>query len=365
MSSFDDEIIEQKEYPYELLIVDADTPVFRASKFVQEDYVIVTHIPTGKEKEFKTKTEFYGHWQKKNGGWLRDTNLCREEKGLEPFPLEDFEVEQYERLLPDIVDHVEEGIKSFDFFVGSIKKTGLAPDYKLLIGGEGNFRYDIAETWEYKANRAAKPLLFEEIREAIISKYKSKVEIVNTKECDDQAAYYGRENVIHFQKTGKWKYCLGILDKDLRMIYSPQINYDHLDEGVYIPTPLECAKYYGKQLLCGDKSVDNIPGLPDIPNDLREKYQVRKGKSVGDSTAINYLKSCETIQGVFSRLVEAYRAYYGEEPFEFENYKGEKYQSTWLDRLNEQAMLVFMNYYENPLDYDIRKTLDKVGVSYE
>lgn len=353
------------EYPYELLIVDADTLVFRSSKFVQEDYIIVKHIKSGRKKEFRNKTEFYGHWSKKEGGWLAQTNQERSEKGLEPFSVEDFEITEHVRLIDEIEDHIEEGVKNFDFSVGHIKKTKLAPDYKLLIGGEGNYRYDIAETLEYKGNRPDKPLLFEEIKEAILIKYRNKIEVVEGREVDDQCAVYGRENASHHNKTGEWKYCLAFVDKDLKMIYSPYINYDNIEEGVTTPTPLECAKHYGKQLLTGDLSVDNIAGLPNIPNELREKYGVRKGKGVGDTTAINYLKSCDTIKEVFERVVEAYRAYYGDDLFEFTNHKGETYKCDWLDRLQEVAILVYMNPLEDPVSYDIRDTLDKLGVNYE
>jgi hypothetical protein len=176
---------------------------------------------------------------------------------------------------------------------------------------------------------------------------------------------YGKENAEHYAKTGKWKYCIALLDKDLKMIYSPQLNYDAVEEGVHIPTELECHKYYGKQLLCGDKAVDNIMGLPDISSELREKYGVRKGKSVGDTTAVKYLTTCESIKEVFERVVEAYRDYYGEEPFDFTDFRGDTYKSTWMDRLQEVAMLIYMNPLDNPLDYHIKDTLDEYGVEYE
>ena len=83
---------EDKEYPYEVFVIDSDTPIFRASKSVQEDYVIVTHKSSGKEREFPNKTEFYGHWKKKEGGWLGGINKDRVSSGKEPFPVESFEV---------------------------------------------------------------------------------------------------------------------------------------------------------------------------------------------------------------------------------------------------------------------------------
>lgn len=356
---------EYVHYPYEEVIIDADTPVFRAAKFVQEDFITVTHIKSGKEKEFPNTTAFYGHWKKKEGGWLAERNKEREDQGKPPFKVEDFTIEPGCRLVDEIKDHVEEAVKTFDFFIGSIRGAQLAPTYKLLIGGKGNFRYDIAEELPYKGNRSEKPLLFEEIKEAIISKYKNKVEIVDGKEVDDQCAVYGRENALNFRQTGEWKYCLAFVDKDLKMIYSPYINYDKLEEGITEPDQLECAKHYGKQLLCGDKAVDNIPGLPNLVNELREKHQVRKGSSLGDATAVKYLSSCETMTEVFQRVVDAYKAFYGTEEFMFTDYKDETYPCTWLDRLQETAILIYMNPMENPTDYRIEDTLKALGVNYE
>lgn len=352
-------------YPYQLVIVDADTPVFRASKLVQEDYITVTHIKSGGAREFKNKTEFYGHWKKKEGGWLAETNKARVEEGKKPFPVEAFKIEEHVRLSDEIVNHVEEGVENFDRFIGGLKKQNLAPDYKLLIGGGGNFRYEVAETRPYKGNRPEKPLLFQEIKEAIITKYNTKIELVEGIEVDDRMAYYGQENQHIYEKEGDWEYCLAYVDKDLNMIWSPSINYDNFNAGVTIPTKLDCVKHYGKQLLTGDLSVDNIEGLPNLVNELREEYGVRKGSSLGDATAINYLSSCETTKEVFERVVWAYRAYYGEDMFEFTNYKGYSYQCDWLDRLQEVAILVYMNPLEEPLSYDIRTPLHEFGVKYD
>tara|TARA_R110002126_G_scaffold166395_3_gene314097 strand:- start:1931 stop:3052 length:1122 start_codon:yes stop_codon:yes gene_type:complete len=350
------------EYPYELFVIDTDTAVFRASKFIQEDYIVVKHNTSGKELEFKNKTAFYGHFKKKDGGWLAGFNTKKAAAGKAGYKVEDFVLTEHERLSDEIDDHLAEAIISFDRFVGSIKRANLAPDYKLCIGGEGNFRYEFAESAPYKGERPSKPLMFQEVRDAIIEKYKSKVHVVHSKECDDELSVYGKENLEEYRKTKKWKYVLGYIDKDLKMIVSPSVNLDKLKEGVVLRTPLECLKHYGKQLLIGDKSVDNIMGLPNLTEELRVKYGVRKGKGLGDTTAINFLKECSNGREVMERVVEAYKAYYGDMEFEFTSYRGDVYNCNWLDRLNEVAMLVYMSPLDNPLDYHITQTLDKYGV---
>jgi hypothetical protein len=352
------------EYPYELFITDTDTAVFRASKFIQEDYITVKNNKSGKELEFKTKTEFYGHHSKKEGGWLAKFNAQKESSGKAGYKVEDFTITEHERLLDSIEDHLGEAIISFDRFIGGIKRARLAPDYLLCIDGGGNFRYELAESAPYKGERPSKPLMFQEVKDAIVEKYRKRVDLVHGKESDDKMSVYGVENLAGYRLTKKWKYVLGYIDKDLEMIISPSVNLDKMEEGVVLRTPLECTKRYGKQLLIGDKSVDNIMGLPNLTEELRLKYGVRKGKGLGDVTAIKFLEECRSSKEVFERVVEAYKAYYGVEEFKFTSYRGDVYNCNWLDRLSEVAMLVYMNPLDNPLDYNITQTLDKYGVDY-
>ena len=106
---------------YELVLLDADTPVFKAAKSVQQDYIVVTRKSDGATKRYKNKTEFWGHHKKKEGGELAKNNLIRVERGLQPNKPEDYEVEECAELVPEITDHVLAGVEQFDRFVGKIK----------------------------------------------------------------------------------------------------------------------------------------------------------------------------------------------------------------------------------------------------
>ena len=59
---------------YELIIADSDTPLFRAAKSVQQDYILAT-MPWGETMEFENVTALWGHHVKKEGGWLKEYNL--------------------------------------------------------------------------------------------------------------------------------------------------------------------------------------------------------------------------------------------------------------------------------------------------
>jgi hypothetical protein len=69
---------------------------------------------------------------------------------------------------------------------------------------------------------------------------------------------------------------------------------------------------------------------------------------------------------MYERVVEAYRTYYGEDEFEFTSHRGEVSKRTWLDMLKENAILLYMlRDYKEAGVYDITKTFNKLGVSYE
>ena len=57
------------------LCFDFDWLLYEAACSVEERYIKVKHIPSKRKFEFKTATEFYGHWSKKNGGWIAEENL--------------------------------------------------------------------------------------------------------------------------------------------------------------------------------------------------------------------------------------------------------------------------------------------------
>lgn len=353
-----------KDVEFEKVIVDADTMLFQAALSVQETYVVVTPKTfKGKPKEFKNQTEFWGHWKKKEGGYLADViNKGRLDKGLEPLTSDDFLLEEKVRLVEENINHLEAAITSFDFSVGRIKRAVKADDYVLVIGGNGNYRYDKAHMLAYKGARIEKPLIFLELKEAIIAKYKNNIEVVDGIEADDKLGHYGYQNYLNYKKTGEWKYCLTFVDKDIKQVVSPYFNYSNIEAGIEYVTPLEGARFFCAQLLSGDLSVDNIRGLPNFTADIQAKYSIGKTKGIGKATALKYLEPCKTIKELFERVVEAYRSYYTE-PFTFTSHRGEELTYTWLDCLQENGILLYMQRKADDW-FDIRKTLDTLGIKY-
>lgn len=126
----------------------------------------------------------------------------------------------------------------------------LSTDYHLYLTGKGNFRFDIANTVEYKGNRkhAIKPIHLKHIREYIIKKYEATVS--EGEEADDLIA-------IEATKVGMTAVVASI-DKD--MLQLPCYHYNITRRELSAVGEFTGLKYFYSQILTGDKS-DNIKGL--------------------------------------------------------------------------------------------------------
>jgi len=357
-------ITPKEKCPYELMVIDSDTPLLTAAKMVQTDYVLVKHIASGHVQRFKNVTEFHGHWKSKSGGALKVMNDKRIAKGQEPLSVDDFEIEECAELNTEITDHLNKAIESFDFFVGRMKRLNFADDYLLVIGGQGNFRKTLGKTLPYKGKRSVKPLLFAEVKEAIIQKYKRKIHVCDDEEADDVCSILAYKDYLNFLETGQKKIVLGYVDKDLKMCLSDQFNYGDSEPVIVTQTIEEATKHFCSQLLSGDLSTDNILGLPNFSDDVREKYKLGKTRGIGRTTAEKYLSGCATIKEMFERVVEAYRGYYGDDKKPFLSWDGNTYEWNWLDYLQDSALMLWLRREEGEL-YSIEEVLKELEIKYE
>lgn len=356
------DIFDQFEPPYESMFIDADTPLFKASVVLEDKFIIVTHKKSKKVQEFSNKTEFYGHHGKKAGGWLSEYNDKRLMKGLRRIDADSFDIVESARVKDSLGDPLEFGLNKFKEFLDQLRSYELSSRIVVVIGGQGNYRYDLAHTQQYKGKRKAKPLLFQQLKDLVIKSYPKHIVIVDGKEADDAMARAGYDNAVHYKKTGKYRNLLAYVDKDIDMVPAHSINYDDEAPTVKIILAEEAARNYCSQLLTGD-STDNILGLPDFPEEIKEKYGMAKRKGTGPAGITKLFEDCHGIADHFDRVVECYKAYYGEEKKPFETWRGDTLEWDWTDYLKETAMLAYMNPYDDPLSYDVIKHMKKLGVN--
>jgi hypothetical protein len=368
---------------FKMCYVDMDTILFRCAKFMQDDYIEVTHIASGRVKEFKNKTSFGIRSGKiielkpedlredKDGNpikWLAWTNFDRKEKGLSTFSVEDFTIETKARLTKNH-DSYEAALKNsmdtMGFNIGAIKKFMDSEDYLLCIGaGKGNYRDKECKDVIYKGNRDGKPIYFEELRDAFLAQYGKRV---------IQAVYCEAEDIlqhvanIEYAKFGedfsKWTICGAYIDKDVNMVYIPSFNYDDYAKGWRYPTKFECEITLASQTISGDPT-DFITGLPSLPDKVKEVFGLSKRNGASKASAEKLLEDSMSIQELWKRVVYCYQQYYGfDKKYKFKSVHGEELEWCWLDYLQQCYVLVKMQNHPDVIP-QIVEYLSLIGVEY-
>ena len=370
---------------YDMCYVDFDTVLFRCAKFMQEDYIEVTHLPSGNVKEFKNKTAFGIRGDKiievdvdkdlredKDGNpvkWLGWLNHQRSLKGQPLFTIDDFKVESKERLSSQYSTYEEalqNSLNTIDYNIGTIKRFMDAKDYMLCIGaGEGNYRDSECKDVIYKGNRDGKPLYFTEFREALLAKYGRKIKQSVFCEAEDLLQHYASlEESRVGTDLNKWKICITYIDKDVDMTYAPSFNYDNLDKGWRLPTKLECEGCLAAQVISGDPT-DNITGLPALTDKIREVFNLSKRMSATKSTAEKLLEGSTSVQELWKRVVFCYQQYYCIDiVHKFKDVHGENQEWTWVDFMQQTYILVKMQDHKDKFSC-VRRYLGDIGVSLD
>lgn len=223
--------------------------------------------------------------------------------------------------------------------------------------GEGNFRYDIAMSKEYKGTRKQdKPPFFELLKWHLITKHNAIQALAE--EADDLMAteQYSRNQLLvsegakqGSQESKRFSNTVIVTkDKDLRMIAgwhsNPDINkgepfwVDYIGylEPIYYP---EGHRYEGKmkklegcgmsffyaQMIMGD-SVDNYQGIP----------------LMGMAKAYDELKECNTVKKLHAKVVHLYKRKYRLDKFKHKAWTGKELMVTWKDMFVEQGRLAWM-----------------------
>lgn len=330
-------------------IIDVDTLIIHAALAGQETSVMVTHKDTKWSKVFPNQTAFFGHFKKKEGGWLSTLNESRDIKGQTKVFPDAFEITPIVTKIAD--QYTEDGtiitaetvVKGrFKSKIEAITKQDWCKDFKICFGTGKNFRYDIAQTQPYKNERPVKPLLYEVVKDYMLWKYKDKMLIVDGVETDEIVTQEVWKAWIKAKRKHENLDAVACyIDKDISQFPCLWYNFDKPKLGLVPITPLEAIKNLAVQHLKGD-TIDSVPGLPALPEQMYKEYSLRKTKGIGETTARGVLASAETPKEVFERVIAAYKGHYGEEKQPFTSFRGEESERDWLDHLNEQFRLLRM-----------------------
>lgn len=321
-------------------VIDIGTILVHAALAAQTTRVVVTHKQSGRQKEFDNATQFWGHHAKKAGGWLQATNDARIEKGLSPFGVEEFDVESHTDLICDLEVSPEAlACGRLNNKINSILENSWCDSYVICLGTGENFRYAEANTQPYKYGRTAKPLLIDCVKEYLLRKYKKNLIVIEDVEDDDIVSSILWEDWVKAKGNHSNLNTVGVfVDKDIKQVPCWHYDFDNPQNGLIKITEEQAHSYFAMQMLCGD-GTDNIPSLPSLDESLARQWNIRKTKGLGKKTAEAILEG-QTCLGMYERIVEAYKAFYGLEKASFTSFRGEELQWNWLDHLNERFQLL-------------------------
>ena len=309
-----------------LLVIDADTILYSSAAQQQLNKCLATNIEHGSQRLFESKTAF-NEWAKENN---RDKA--------------NYSFETKSEIKPDAEPRF--AFQSINQKVDKIVDAAKCDDFVLCIEGEGNFRKDFKSRFvDYKGQRTAKPLLFEECRDFFIKKYKSRVVLSEGRETDDTVnilAWESYQKAVDVKNRDACDVVLAFVDKDIAAnSRGLLLNYNKLEDGIFWNDSFTQAYNFATQLLIGD-SADNIPGIEKLSKITKERFKI-KVEGVGPATAKKILADCKSEVELASRVYECYSAMYGEE-------------EGWDERLDENGFFLYLLRHEKD-EWDLNKYL--------
>lgn len=328
---------------YNLAIYDADYIAFAAASLAEEKTINVIHKQSGREKEFKTRTEFYGHWRKKNGGWLAEVNKSRET----PFVVDDFDIIDVQTPAPfgmavNVVNTIIDSVQ---------QRLGLSDkDYYGFVGKGKSFREDISTIIKYKGNRESsmRPIHLDAIKQYLVDK----------KNCEWQSGIEVDDRVVMECYKKKDRVIVAV-DKDSMGTACNVFNPDKMD------VPKDC-NVFGKIYIDDQKEVRGVGRkwfyLQCLYGDDSDNYFANSACDVkwGKKSAYDMLAPCKTDKECWQALVDGYKQLYPE-PKTITGWRGDEILIDWKYVIQENVTLAHMlRFVGDKIVVD--DVLDRLGI---
>lgn len=265
-----------------LCVIDADLIAFKASAACETRWVRATHKASGRSKEFGTATMFRK--------WLADNPKWEES--------------EFDLSLERDVEPLANCLHTVKAMVNRIYLGSKCREFKLVIGGKGNFRDDLPLPTKYKARREnlVKPELHAEAVDFLKRKYKA--EEANGWEADDLLSAYAWEGY-----TKNKRIVAATIDKDARQQMGWLYDYDKMEEPIFIEG---LGKLYrderGKVSGHGRKWL-YFQWISGDPSDCYKPSEVA-GVRWGDVSSFNHLKDCSTDRECIQAVHSLYKKWY-------------------------------------------------------
>jgi hypothetical protein len=357
------------------LVFDMDFLIFEAVSVAEERFIVATHNPTGRKMEFKTKTELWGDWRKKVGGWIGEQN---KELGNDYWKADDFTVVEGQRPRPFKIKGVDEFTgepdERLDYFISPWEGAKKIIDDKIrsickklgtnnYIGftGKGNvFRHDLCTLLYYKdRDDMLRPLLLDRMKQYVCERHSTTcVEVIEADDAVNMAVLDGYNKWVKGGRSDEDRVCGIAEDKDAKQCsgwhYNPNKDVTpRLIEG------------FGKLVIDGKDNVDGEGRMwlyfQVGSSDSSDNYSANCFSDLrwGAKSAYKELKDCKDDKQAFEALVRIFKKLYPE-PKTVEGCKG-PVDIDWLYVMQECFNMALM--LRKPGDkIDVKATLTKLEI---
>lgn len=355
------------------LCIDYDPLLYTAGSVGEKRTIKVVHRESGDEYEFGSRTEFWGHWKKKAGGWLAEYNSAKsEDKRRAP---EEFDITDVQTPEP-----IANCIHTLKQMIASYKE---ATGAKVHFGFSGKgvvFREDVSTVLKYKGNRegALRPVLLDELKDYLVRNQSCK--IITKIEADDACtmALYDAWLKWSKSKDDKDKVILAFTDKDYwqcagHLYHTDSSTFSSYGTGFgHLSWDAEKKKVSGRgrmwlyyQTMNGDDSDNYFANSanPGIKWADKSSFDILKD-ATNDKEALESLKKGYQTIYPSPRKIIGWRGY--EDPKTMKilkpDHKDFEIEVDWKYMLSENFTLARMLRFEND-NVDILKVMQAQGVS--
>lgn len=307
-------------------VVDVDAIKYAAASAGEKRTIQVVHKSSGRERVFKTRTEFYGGL-KRDGGFLATINEGR----TSPFQVEDFEISDIQT--PEPIENVLHLAK---MMMNGWLRSVSADTHKGFLGKGDSWRVGRSTILEYKGNRKdlLKPIYLDPVADFLEKNYR--IDVVEDLEADDWCvieAYKNPEAIVL------------AIDKDALGTPCRVHNPNRPDDGIINGNCFGALRKddkgkvrgYGRLFLyhqiCSGDSIDN--------------YKANSASKIkwGDAGSYKALKDCTTDREAWAAMIAIYRKLYPE-PTVVEGWRGDKILVDWKYMLEENFQMARMLRFE-------------------
>lgn len=323
-------------------VYDLDSVKYAVASVGEKRSITVTHKTTGKEKEFNTRTEFWGRDRKHSGGWLAEINKDR----TSPFLPEEFDIVDVQT--PEPIENV---LHSAKMTVERNVEASKAESVQYFIGKGESFRVERSTLLGYKQQRNStlKPLYLDEVSDYLTSKFKA--EVVTHYENDDRVVFetYKQPN----------KFVIA-LDKDTYSCPVKFFNVNRPQEGI-----VNCDCFGG--LYLNDKNEVKGKGRMHLyyqicSLDDSDNYKAHCFSDVywGQKSAYEALKDAKNDKEALIAMRDIFQKLYPE-PKEVTGWRGNTILIDWMYVMNEMWDMARMHRFENDIVIGT-EVMNKMGI---